>query len=1163
MVSRTTGFCTLALVLSASLAFASTKANGPATLRANDGAPNVAAQRQMGAPSLTSALNCPSNTLLNQPSVDPAGDWSFSTTELAPGYKMYDDFTCVVGSIESVSIVGLSLVFSGSWTDCTTENPPTFLVEFWGAGAQPGALLASYTVTPTVTSTGELFLGFPSNQYDMTLSPPLTGVYSGWISVQGQTAASGDCWLLWGNSLTTNGATALQWDGSAFSDTTFDAALCLGGTAATLLGACCDEPSGLCVDDVNAIDCCGAGMRFLAGGSCDDFDPPCGQQPGACCYDDATCVLVPQQFCRNKTPGDIDCDGDIDFFDIDPFVLALNGPTAYFAQFPACNWMNADCDLDGDVDFFDIDPFVALLGTPPVTYPAVFLGVGTTCAQCPCAILCPPGSTPEAEACGSDTNGGCNSDPAAFEPIVCGQTICGTIYSTTALRDTDWYIITLTQPTILNISLLAEMDAVTGLIEPLCYGGAFDCANITGSINPFLSLFGCAGGSVTTDCLPAGEYVIFVAPAVFGDFGCEKDYNLRVTCEPCTLPPGACCFFPSGACTDGLTVYECLCVGGEWQGADTLCSQVTCPTPPANDVCAGAELLDLTSPQIFTVNNQYATDDGTPSCGTSAPYRGLWYKVVGNDQKIFMTTCSPGTTNPDTKIQIFCGCDYQCVTGKDDDGTGVCAQNGFLTTIEWCGKDGVEYYILVGSFGSADFGDIQIGIGYTGEVCTASAAESCAPPPPGDTCADPIVIPSLPYNTTNDSCLYTHQYNAVCPYSTAGSKDVVYQYTTGSVDELVTISLCNDATAYDTKVYVFAGDCNGTAIYCNDDECSTLSYPDAFVSLLECVTLTANTTYYIVVDGYGSAECGVYNLTIDACVPCVVECPPGGVAELEACGADTNGGCNMTTPAFEPMVCGETKCGTAWYDGTLRDTDWYQLTLASPARITVEGSGEFDILVGVIAAPCPATAFIASATADKCAIASVTTTDCLPAGTYYIFAAPQFNGLVGCPADYYIRATCTACAVSYCSASVTTSGCDETIVGVTVPGVLTNTGTGCGNGGPNGYSDYTAISGNMSMAVGSYPITVNVAPSYSTDRVSLWVDWDHNQIFDAAETLVLTYVDDVPSNTGTATGTIVVPGTALQGATRMRVRLNYNAAPPPCGSTTYGEVEDYTINVVP
>lgn len=60
-------------------------------------------------------------------------------------------------------------------------------------------------------------------------------------------------------------------------------------------------------------------------------------------------------------PGDLNCDGQVDFFDIDPFVLALTDPAGYAEQYPDCNPVNADCNRDGLVDFFDIDSFVALI----------------------------------------------------------------------------------------------------------------------------------------------------------------------------------------------------------------------------------------------------------------------------------------------------------------------------------------------------------------------------------------------------------------------------------------------------------------------------------------------------------------------------------------------------------------------------------------------------------------------------------------------------------------------------------------------------------------------------------------------------------------------------------------------------------------------------------
>ncbi len=63
-------------------------------------------------------------------------------------------------------------------------------------------------------------------------------------------------------------------------------------------------------------------------------------------------------------PGDLDCDGQIGFSDINPFVLALGDAAAYAAAFPGCPHANADVSGDGAVDFGDINPFVALLSGP-------------------------------------------------------------------------------------------------------------------------------------------------------------------------------------------------------------------------------------------------------------------------------------------------------------------------------------------------------------------------------------------------------------------------------------------------------------------------------------------------------------------------------------------------------------------------------------------------------------------------------------------------------------------------------------------------------------------------------------------------------------------------------------------------------------------------------
>ena len=64
--------------------------------------------------------------------------------------------------------------------------------------------------------------------------------------------------------------------------------------------------------------------------------------------------------------GDLNCDGDADSFDIDPFMLALTDVDGYNGSYPNCHLMAADCNEDGFVNNFDIDSFVQLVIGFPV-----------------------------------------------------------------------------------------------------------------------------------------------------------------------------------------------------------------------------------------------------------------------------------------------------------------------------------------------------------------------------------------------------------------------------------------------------------------------------------------------------------------------------------------------------------------------------------------------------------------------------------------------------------------------------------------------------------------------------------------------------------------------------------------------------------------------------
>ncbi|MBL8877782.1 MAG: S8 family serine peptidase [Phycisphaerales bacterium] len=69
--------------------------------------------------------------------------------------------------------------------------------------------------------------------------------------------------------------------------------------------------------------------------------------------------LLTNLSCVLELPGDMNCDGRVNNFDINPFVMAISDPTAYEVEYPNCSVLRADINGDGLVNNFDIAPFVA------------------------------------------------------------------------------------------------------------------------------------------------------------------------------------------------------------------------------------------------------------------------------------------------------------------------------------------------------------------------------------------------------------------------------------------------------------------------------------------------------------------------------------------------------------------------------------------------------------------------------------------------------------------------------------------------------------------------------------------------------------------------------------------------------------------------------------
>ncbi|MFQ5453058.1 MAG: hypothetical protein ACE5D6_02590, partial [Candidatus Zixiibacteriota bacterium] len=355
----------------------------------------------------------------------------------------------------------------------------------------------------------------------------------------------------------------------------------------------------------------------------------------------------------------------------------------------------------------------------------------------------------------------------------------------------------------------------------------------------------------------------------------------------------------------------------------------------------------------------------------------------------------------------------------------------------------------------------------------------------GDDIASAAVVGGLPFSSSGTTSGYNDDYDEACPYTGSTSPDVVYSYTP-SANISVDISLCV-GSAYDTKLYVYENSVTAGSPYaCNDDACP------GYVSELLGVALTGGNTYYIVIDGYGGAF-GDYTIDINEnAPPPPFDCPVSSFDENEACGSDANGGCNMATPTFEAIACGDTVCGTAWADGGTRDTDWYELTLTSTGTITMSGSAEFPFVLGVIdTADCNLVSSI-----DPYALGNpgetVSVSRVAGPGTYWLFVGQQgfYDYPCGSATGYWASIECEAP-----SAPANDDCANAEVVGdvVNLPystDLATFDGVGTCNTAPNIWYSYTAsCDGDLTVSLcgSSYDTKLAVYEGTSCDPLGVEV----------------------------------------------------------------------------
>lgn len=139
---------------------------------------------------------------------------------------------------------------------------------------------------------------------------------------------------------------------------------------------------------------------------------------------------------------------------------------------------------------------------------------------------------------------------------------------------------------------------------------------------------------------------------------------------------------------------------------------------------------------------------------------------------------------------------------------------------------------------------------------------------------------------------------------------------------------------------------------------------------------------------------------------------------------------------------------------------------------------------------------------------------------------------------------------TYCDARGLSAGY-EWINAVTV-------GTWSNNSGSNnGYGNFVnATVRNVVIGASNVVLLPGFSGTSYNEHWRIWIDLNRDFIFSANELLFS------GSGTSLLTGTLTVPSTTPTGPARMRVSMSYGNPAAACGTFSYGEVEDYSINIV-
>ncbi len=358
--------------------------------------------------------------------------------------------------------------------------------------------------------------------------------------------------------------------------------------------------------------------------------------------------------------------------------------------------------------------------------------------------------------------------------------------------------------------------------------------------------------------------------------------------------------------------------------ASMACAQAT-------DRCADAP--NLTASGVYPFDMTNATNDEYLRyvCPYAQGYVDVWYKFTASTTGLLSASvCDLGN---DSTLSFHRGC-------------------GGAFTVPACTT--TDYGSKCGRLGySAEINNFPMNAGDVIWIRMAQDSSSFAQPgtltltfpgpvvPANDTCANAIELYD-PNRSPTFALLSTIGANtegpeASCAGGGASSHDIFFTYTAPEAAEQVVVYA---GTAFDAVVTVFTGECGSlTQVACTTTGVATLR------------NVAAGSKHFIRIAGLNSSQGsgGIY--VFERCASCVV-IPPDAISEGEACGEETNGGCDSPSEHFFDLPAGPvTIAGTTWATMNSRDSDWYRFVTNGLTNVYIATESNQPVNVTLVHLP--------------------------------------------------------------------------------------------------------------------------------------------------------------------------------------------------------------------